>query len=89
MMSVTHPDLCRRVAVRHSLGLIAVCSAAPLVGATHWAFAVDSLPLNLYMLYLSVRYHDYSSLLVVDWYLFTDFIRKLTASQAGTCFDTP
>merc|ERR1712025_276598 len=58
MMSVTHPDLCRRVAVRHSLGLIAVCSSAPLVGATHWAFAVDSLPLNLYMLYLSVRFYQ-------------------------------
>jgi len=58
MMSVTHPDLCRRVAVRHSLGLIAVCSAAPFLGATHWAFAVDSLPLNLYMLYLSVRFYQ-------------------------------
>jgi len=58
MMSVTHPDLCRRVAVRHSLGLIAVCSAAPLLGVTHWAFAVDSLPLNLYMLYLSVRFYQ-------------------------------
>jgi len=58
MMSVTHPDLCRRVAVRHSLGLVAVCSAAPLLGATHWAFAVDSLPLNLYMLYLSVRFYQ-------------------------------
>ena len=65
MMSVTHPDLCRRVAVRHSLGLIAVCSTAPLVGATHWAFAVDSLPLNLYMLYLSVRYFYWSSYLLM------------------------
>lgn len=58
MMSVTHPELCKRVAVRHSLGLIAVCSVAPLVDVTHWAFAVDSLPLNLYMLYLSFRFYQ-------------------------------
>ena len=58
MMSVTHPDLCRRVAVRHSLGLIAVCSAAPLLEVTHWAFALESLPLNLYMVYLSWRFYQ-------------------------------
>merc|ERR1712098_861187 len=58
MMSVTHPDLCRRVAVRHSVGLVAVCSAAPLLGATHWAFAVDSLPLNLYMIFLSWKFYQ-------------------------------
>jgi len=58
MMSVTHPDLCRSVAVRHSLGLVAVCTAAPLLDVTHWAFAVDSLPLNLYMVYLSFRFYQ-------------------------------
>ena len=58
MMSVTHPDLCRRVAVRHSLGLIAVCSAAPLLEVTHWAFALESLPLNLYMVFLSWRFYQ-------------------------------
>ena len=58
MMSVTHPDLCRRVAVRHSLALIAVCSAAPLLEVTHWAFALESLPLNLYMVYLSWRFYQ-------------------------------
>ena len=58
MMSVTHPDLCRRVAVRHSLGLIAVCTAAPLLEVTHWAFALESLPLNLYMVYLSWRFYQ-------------------------------
>jgi len=57
MMSVTHPDLCRTVALRHSLGLVAVCSAAPLLDVTHWAFAVDSLPLNLYMVYLAFRFY--------------------------------
>ena len=58
MMSVTHPDLCRRVAVRHSLGLVAVCSMAPLLEVTHWAFALESLPLNLYMVYLSWRFYQ-------------------------------
>ena len=58
MMSVTHPDLCRRVAVRHSLGLIGVCSLAPLLEVTHWAFALESLPLNLYMVYLSWRFYQ-------------------------------
>ena len=55
-MSVTHPDLCRRVALRHSLGLVAVCSAAPLLEVTHWAFALESLPLNLYMVIFTRKY---------------------------------
>jgi len=58
MMSVTHPDLCRRVAVRHSVGLVLVCSAAPLLDVTHWAFALESLPLNLYMIYLSWKFYQ-------------------------------
>ena len=58
MMSVTDPALCRRVAVRHSLGLVAVCTAAPLLGVTDWTFALDSLPLNLYMVLLSWRFHQ-------------------------------
>jgi len=58
MMSVTHPDLCRRVALRHSFGLVAVCTAAPLLDVTHWWFAVDSLPLNLYMVYLAFRFYQ-------------------------------
>ena len=58
MMSVTDPALCRRVAVRLSLGLVAVCTAAPLLGVTDWTFALDSLPLNLYMVLLSWRFHQ-------------------------------
>lgn len=58
MMSVTHPDLCRRVALRHSIGLVAVCTAAPLLDVTHWWFALDSLPLNLYMVYLSAKFYQ-------------------------------
>ena len=46
MMSVTHPGLCKRVALRHSLLCTAVCLAAPALEVTTWAFAIDSLPLN-------------------------------------------
>jgi len=55
MMSVTHPDLCRRVALRHSAACIGICSMAPVLGVTTWAFAVDSLFLNVYLTYLAYR----------------------------------
>jgi len=58
MMSVTHPALCKRVALRHSVACIAICTAAPLLDVTTWAFAIDSLPLNLYMTYLSWKFHQ-------------------------------
>lgn len=58
MMSVTHPDLCKRVALRQSLLCIGVCTAAPLLDVTTWAFAIDSLPLNLYMTFLSWKFYQ-------------------------------
>ncbi len=58
MMSVTHPDLCRRVALRYSAACIGICSAAPILGLTTWAFAVDSLILNLYFTFLAYRSAD-------------------------------
>jgi len=57
MMSVTRPDLCRVVALRHSLACIALCSAAPLLGVTHWSFALDSLPVNAYLAYLAFNFY--------------------------------
>ncbi|XP_041938635.1 protoheme IX farnesyltransferase, mitochondrial [Alosa sapidissima] len=57
MMSVTHPDLCRRVALRHSLGLIGLSSVAPFTGLTTWTFPLVSLPINLYITYLAFRFH--------------------------------
>lgn len=57
MMSVTHPDLCRRVALRHSLGLIGLSSVAPLTGLTTWTFPLVSLPINLYISYLAFRFY--------------------------------
>eukprot|EP00096_Caligus_rogercresseyi_P015145 TRINITY_DN7587_c0_g1_i1.p1 TRINITY_DN7587_c0_g1~~TRINITY_DN7587_c0_g1_i1.p1 ORF type:complete len:399 (-),score=94.37 TRINITY_DN7587_c0_g1_i1:449-1645(-) len=57
MMSVLDPDLCLRVALRHSLGLIGICSAAPFLGLTDWTFALDSLPLNVYLSVLAYQFY--------------------------------
>lgn len=57
MMSVTHPGLCRRVALRHCLALIGLSTAAPVLDVTTWTFPVISLPLNLYISYLAFRFY--------------------------------
>ncbi|KAM6174558.1 protoheme IX farnesyltransferase, mitochondrial [Erethizon dorsatum] len=57
MMSVTHPGLCRRVALRHCLALVGLCIAAPVLDVTTWAFPVVSLPINLYISYLGFRFY--------------------------------
>jgi heme o synthase len=59
MMAVTSPDLCKRVALRYSVACIAICSgAAPLLDVTTWAFAIDTLPLNGYLTYLSWKFYQ-------------------------------
>ncbi|XP_077022168.1 protoheme IX farnesyltransferase, mitochondrial [Tamandua tetradactyla] len=57
MMSVTHPGLCRRVALRHCLALLGLSAAAPAVGVTTWTFPLVSLPINLYISYLGFRFY--------------------------------
>lgn len=57
MTSVIDPAMCRRVALRHSIGLLVLCSCAPLVDLTTWAFAFDSLPLNCYLIYRSWKFY--------------------------------
>ncbi|XP_071441245.1 protoheme IX farnesyltransferase, mitochondrial [Hetaerina americana] len=57
MMAVTHPELCRRTSLRYSVGMIAICLAAPMLEVTTWTFAFDSLPLNMYLTYLSWRFY--------------------------------
>ncbi|XP_054898569.1 protoheme IX farnesyltransferase, mitochondrial isoform X2 [Poeciliopsis prolifica] len=57
MMSVTHPGMCKRVALRHSLGLIPLTTLAPALDVTIWNFPVISLPINLYISYLAVRFY--------------------------------
>ncbi|KAJ7404425.1 protoheme IX farnesyltransferase, mitochondrial-like protein [Willisornis vidua] len=57
MMSVTHPGLCRRVALRHCLALIGLCAVAPVLDITTWTFPIISLPINLYISYLGFRFY--------------------------------
>ena len=57
MMSVVNPALCKRVAFRYTLGMIGLCTLAPVMDLTTWAFAIDSLPLNLYFAYLGWRFY--------------------------------
>ncbi|NWS33732.1 COX10 protein, partial [Polioptila caerulea] len=57
MMSVTHPGLCRRVALRHCLALIGLSAVAPVLDITTWTFPVVSLPINLYISYLGFRFY--------------------------------
>uniref|UniRef100_A0A3B3UTP1 Protoheme IX farnesyltransferase, mitochondrial n=1 Tax=Poecilia latipinna TaxID=48699 RepID=A0A3B3UTP1_9TELE len=57
MMSVTHPGMCKRVALRHSLALIPLTTLAPALDITTWNFPVISLPINLYISYLAARFY--------------------------------
>ncbi|KAK7013165.1 Protoheme IX farnesyltransferase, mitochondrial [Halocaridina rubra] len=57
MMSVTNPRMCKAVALRHSIGMITICTLAPVLGVTTWTFAVDSLPFNGYLTYLAWRFY--------------------------------
>lgn len=57
MMSVTHPSLCRAVALRHSLGLIGLSGLGPALGVTSWTFPLVALPINLYISHLAFRFY--------------------------------
>ncbi|GAB6020428.1 hypothetical protein CHUAL_003123 [Chamberlinius hualienensis] len=57
MMCVTNPELCRRTTLRYSIILTALCSAAPFADLTTITFALDSLPFNAYLIYLSYKFY--------------------------------
>ena len=57
MTSVVNPALCKRVALRYSVGMIGLCTLAPVIDLTTWTFAADSLPLNLCMTYLAWQFY--------------------------------
>ena len=57
MMAVTDPGLCRRVALRYSLAMIPICATAPLFDLTTWWFAIDSLPVNIWLSVLAWRFY--------------------------------
>merc|ERR1712241_622805 len=59
MMSVTNPRLCKIVSLRHSIGCLLVCSiGAPMLYVTTYAFALDSLPFNSYLVFLSWKFYQ-------------------------------
>nr|CAG4651992.1 EOG090X09NT [Triops cancriformis] len=60
MMAVTDPGLCRRTTLRYSVGMIGLCTLAPYVGLTTWAFALDSLPVNAYLTLLGWKFYQHS-----------------------------
>uniref|UniRef100_A0A915EKJ6 Heme O synthase n=1 Tax=Ditylenchus dipsaci TaxID=166011 RepID=A0A915EKJ6_9BILA len=58
VMCVTNEELCRRTTLRHSVAVLALCSVvAPVTNLTTYVFALDSLPLNLVMVYLSYKFY--------------------------------
>ncbi|CAB3405366.1 unnamed protein product [Caenorhabditis bovis] len=58
VMCVTNERLCRITSIRHSLALVGLCSiAAPLTDLTTVSFALDSLPVNAYLVYLSYQFY--------------------------------
>ncbi|GBP65135.1 Protoheme IX farnesyltransferase, mitochondrial [Eumeta japonica] len=60
MMAVTDPALCRRVALRHTAFITTVCLASPYLNVTNAWFALESLPLNIYFMYLAWNFYKKS-----------------------------
>lgn len=60
MMAVTDPALCRRVAFRYTGVITALCTAAPFLDVTNEWFALESLPLNGYFMYLGYKFYQKS-----------------------------
>ncbi|KAI3386167.1 hypothetical protein SNEBB_010036 [Seison nebaliae] len=62
MASVVQPMLCRRTALRHSILLLALCSiGAPLTGFAKISFAIDTIPFNVYFIYLAFLFYKEGS----------------------------
>lgn len=96
MMSVTHPAMCRRVALRHCLALIGLTSLAPVLDVTTWTFPVISLPINLYISYLGFRFYrdaDRASsrklFLCSLWHLPLLIFLMLACKKSLACEDKP
>lgn len=60
MMAVTNPGLCRRTALRYTGVLTAICTTAPFLDVTNEWFALESLPLNAYFMYLGYKFYQKS-----------------------------
>uniref|UniRef100_A0A0A9Y1Q1 Protoheme IX farnesyltransferase, mitochondrial n=1 Tax=Lygus hesperus TaxID=30085 RepID=A0A0A9Y1Q1_LYGHE len=60
MMSVTNPALCRRTTLRYTALILGLSCYAPFVDLTNTWFALESLPLNGYFLYLAWKFYKES-----------------------------
>lgn len=58
MTSVTHPDMCKRVAFRHTVIMTLACCLGPAVGCTTEMFILYSLPCNLWGVYLGYKFYS-------------------------------
>lgn len=57
MISIINPRVCTSSALIHTIALTGMCSIlAPLCELTTWNFAIDSLPFNLYFMYLALKF---------------------------------
>lgn len=56
-MAVSHPTLCRNTALRHTVALAVFSAMAPLLDVTNIWFALETLPLNAYFIYLGTVSH--------------------------------
>ena len=57
MMSVTKPAMCKRVALRHTVGLVGLCCLPPVFDMTTWNFLYLSVPLNTYFSFLAWQFY--------------------------------
>lgn len=58
MMCVSHEQLCLTTSLRYSIMILLSCSViAPAIDMTTWLFAIDTLPVNLYLIYLSYKFY--------------------------------
>lgn len=58
MMCVSHERLCLVTSLRYSIMILLSCSVvAPAIDMTTWLFALDTLPVNGYLIYLSYQFY--------------------------------
>jgi protoheme IX farnesyltransferase len=58
MMCVSHERLCLTTSLRYSIMIFLSCSfIAPAIDMTTWLFAIDTLPINFYLIYLSYKFY--------------------------------
>ena len=80
------PSLNNFSVFRYSVACIAVCTAAPALGVTHWSFALDSLPLNVYLTYLAYKFYRDADRDSTAGLLWQSYLRRNCMSMDHLCF---